>query len=201
MPPRSEERTAARGTDPDHRRRMARPGRQHPFWTRVRPTRAMVRQSVYDILGTRVVGARMLDLYAGAGTVGFGRCLGERPLSTFVERHREALALIARTAERFGCRDRCSLVGADVRRWLRGASEQTMAADLCYVDAPYRDPELESVLELLGAAHRVLSCANITAPAKFPSRSATSHGSARRVTGLTTISFLQRNAAPSDGTA
>ena len=73
-------------------------------------------------------------------------------MATFVERHREALALIAKTAERFGCRDRCTLVGADVRRWLRGASAQTEEADLCYVDAPYQDPELDSVLELLGAS-------------------------------------------------
>ena len=33
----------------------------------VRPTRSLVRQSLFDILGQRVVGARMLDLYAGAG--------------------------------------------------------------------------------------------------------------------------------------
>ena len=122
-----------------------------PSGREVRPTRAMVRQSVYDILGTRVVGARVLDLYAGAGTVGFEALSRGAATATFVERHREALALIAKTAERFGCSDRCTLVGADVRRWLRGASAQTEEADLCYVDAPYQDPELESVLELLGA--------------------------------------------------
>src|ERR1700722_10535012 len=118
----------------------------------VPPTRAMVRQSVFDILGARVVGARMIDLYAGAGTVGFEALSRGATTVTFVERHREALALIARTAERFGCRDRCSIVGADVPRWVRGAAAQTEEADLCYVDAPYQDPELENVLELLGAA-------------------------------------------------
>src|ERR1019366_526781 len=97
-----------------------------------RATRAWVRQSLYDILGNRVVGARMLDLYAGPGTVGFEALSRGAATVTFVERRREALALIAKTAERFGCRERCSIVGADVRRWLRGASEQTEAAALCY---------------------------------------------------------------------
>ncbi len=171
------------------------PGRE------VRPTRAMVRQSVFDILGTRVVGARILDLYAGAGTVGFEALSRGAVRVTFVERHREALAMIAKTAERFGCRDRCSIVGADVRRWLRGAAAQTVEADLCYVDAPYQDPELESVLELLGAAPpRLVVCEHHRAR-EIPETigNLTRFREARY--GLTTISFLQRNAAPSDGTA
>ena len=166
----------------------------------VRPTRSMVRQSVFDILGTRVVGARMIDLYAGAGTVGFEALSRGAAFVTFVERHRQALVLITRTAERFGCRDRCHVVGADVRRWLRSAAAETEAADLCYLDAPYRDPELDSVLELLGAAPpRLVVCEHHRA-----------RGIAERIGhlerirearyGLTTISFLQRTAAPSDGT-
>jgi 16S rRNA (guanine966-N2)-methyltransferase len=172
-----------------------------PSGREVRPTRAMVRQSVYDILGSRVVGARMLDLYAGAGTVGFEALSRGAATVTFVERHREALALIASTAERFGCRDRCSLVGADVPRWLRGALAQTEEADICYVDAPYRDPELERVLELLGAAPpRLVVCEHHRAR-EIPEHigNLTRFREARY--GLTTISFLQRNAAPSDGTA
>src|ERR1022692_2059324 len=171
------------------------PGRE------VRPTRAMVRQAVFNILGTGVVGARMLDLYAGAGTVGFEALSRGAASATFVERHREALALIAKTAERFGCRDRCTLVGADVPRWLRGAAAQTAEADLCYVDAPYQDPELERVLELLGAAPpRLVVCEHHRAR-EIPEQigNLTRFREARY--GLTTISFLQRNAAPSDGTA
>jgi 16S rRNA (guanine966-N2)-methyltransferase len=172
-----------------------------PSGREVRPTRAMVRQSVFDILGTRVLRARMLDLYAGAGTVGFEALSRGASAVTFVERHREALALIAKTAERFGCRDQCTLVGADVRRWLRGATALTTEADLCYVDAPYQDPELDSVLELLGAAPpRLVVCEHHRAR-EIPEQigDLTRFREARY--GLTTISFLQRGAAPSDGTA
>src|SRR5580693_4049272 len=172
-----------------------------PSGREVRPTRAMVRQSLFDILGTRVVGARMLDLYAGAGTVGFEALSRGAAAVTFVERHREALALIAKTADRFGCRDRCRIVGADVRRWLRGATAETAAADLCYVDAPYQDPELDAVLELLGASPpRLVVCEHHRA------RGIAEHIGGLTLTrdaryGLTTISFLQRDAAASAGTA
>jgi 16S rRNA (guanine966-N2)-methyltransferase len=172
-----------------------------PSGREVRPTRAMVRQSVFNILGSGVVGARVIDLYAGAGTVGFEALSRGAASATFVERHREALALIAKTAERFGCRDRCTLVGADVRRWLRGASALTAEADLCYVDAPYQDPELDSVLELLGAAPpRLVVCEHHRAR-EIPEQIGMLARFREARYGLTTISFLQRDAAPSDGTA
>jgi 16S rRNA (guanine966-N2)-methyltransferase len=172
-----------------------------PSGLEVRPTRSLVRQSLFDILGQRVVGARMLDLYAGAGTVGFEALSRGAATVTFVERHREALVLIARTADRFGCRDRCKIVGAEVRRWLRGAGAETAAADLCYVAAPYQDPELDAVLDLLGTSPpRLVVCEHHRA------RGIGEHiGTLTRFRearyGLTTISFLQRDAAPSDGTA
>lgn len=167
----------------------------------VRPTRSLVRQSLFDILGRRVVGARILDLYAGAGTVGFEALSRGAASVTFVERNRDALQLIARTADRFGCRDRCSIVGAEVRRWLRTIPAETAAADICYVDAPYQDPELDAVLELLGASPpRLVVCEHHRA------RVIAEHiGSLMRTRdaryGLTTISFLQPDAAPTDGAA
>jgi 16S rRNA (guanine966-N2)-methyltransferase len=167
----------------------------------VRPTRSLVRQSLFDILGPRVVGARMLDLYAGAGTVGFEALSRGAVAVTFVERHRDALGLIAKTAERFGCRDRCTIVGADVRRWLRGAAAETSSADLCYVDAPYQDPELDAVLELLGASPpRLVVCEHHRARGIAQQIGKLSKTRDARY-GLTTISFLQRDAAPSDGSA
>jgi 16S rRNA (guanine966-N2)-methyltransferase len=167
----------------------------------VRPTRSLVRQSLFDILGQRVVGARMLDLYAGAGTVGFEALSRGAATVTFVERHRDALQLIAKTADRFGCRDRCRIVGAEVPRWLRTAPEETAAADICYVDAPYQDPELEAVLELLGASPpRLVVCEHHRARVIAEHIGLLTRTREARY-GLTTISFLQPDAAPTDGTA
>src|SRR5579863_5351953 len=169
-----------------------------PTGREVRPTRAMVRQSVFDILGTRVVGARFLDLYAGAGTVGFEALSRGAASVTFVERHRDALRLIAKTADTFGCRDRCAIVGAEVRRWLRTAPPETASADICYVDAPYQDPELEAVLDLLGASPpRLVVCEHHRARVIAEHIGLLTRTREARY-GLTTISFLQPDAAPRD---
>ncbi|NLG83400.1 MAG: hypothetical protein GX493_02065 [Firmicutes bacterium] len=43
-------------------------GPRHPG---LRPTAERVRKAVFDILGPRVIGAMVLDLFAGAGGLGF----------------------------------------------------------------------------------------------------------------------------------
>lgn len=121
-----------------------------PRGAAVRPTRAMVRQALFNVLGNRVADVVFLDLFAGAGTVGFEALSRGARQAVFVERDAANLRLIAQSAARFGCRDRCVLVRRDAARWLRDRPEAASAADVCFVDAPYRDPDVETVLALLG---------------------------------------------------
>jgi 16S rRNA (guanine(966)-N(2))-methyltransferase RsmD len=163
-----------------------------PRRSSIRPTRGLIRQSLFNILGARIEGAHVLDLYAGAGTVGFEALSRGAASATFVDQQREALAAIAETAARFGCGDRCRPVGADVVRWLRHAPDELHAASLCFVDAPYGDPELDSVLAALGAAPPALVVCEHHARRRVPERI----GGLLRVRevrhGLTILSFLQR---------
>ena len=122
-----------------------------PRGTSLRPTTALVRQALFNILGERVVGASFLDLYAGAGTVGFEALSRGAASVTFVERDRAVIDLVRTSAERLGCADRCRLVAAEVVGWLRRASAQLPATDICYLDAPYRDDESAVSVVLIAA--------------------------------------------------
>src|SRR5215510_15092923 len=52
----------------------------------LRPTPDLVRQAIFNSLGARVVGARVLDLFSGSGALGL-ECLSRRAsLVTSVER-------------------------------------------------------------------------------------------------------------------
>jgi 16S rRNA (guanine966-N2)-methyltransferase len=121
-----------------------------PRGMEVRPTRGMVRQALFNILGARVAGARVVDLYAGAGSLGFEALSRGAVHATFVDRRPQSLALIAATARRFGCEDRVELVAADAVAWLRRHPPQVGDAGICFADAPYRDDRLTAALELLG---------------------------------------------------
>ena len=116
----------------------------------VRPTRSMVRASLFNILGDRVIDARVLDLYAGAGTLGFEALSRGADQVVFVDHDARSLGCIAATAAEFRCAERCDLVAAEVLRHLRRAGAELCRFDIAFLDAPYRDPELEQVLETLG---------------------------------------------------
>ena len=121
-----------------------------PRGLEVRPTRGMVRQALFNILGTRVAGVPVVDLYAGAGSLGFEALSRGALRATFVDRRPQSLALVRETARRFGCEDRVEVVNADTIAWLRRGPAQVGGAGVCFVDAPYRDERLTEALELLG---------------------------------------------------
>src|SRR2546430_3279091 len=73
-----------------------------------RPTRSMIRQSLFDILGAAVAGAAVLDVYAGAGTVGFEALSRGAQEVVLVEHGRQAVTAIRGTAARLGGADRRS---------------------------------------------------------------------------------------------
>lgn len=125
----------------------------------VRPTTALVRRALFDILGPTVVGARLVDLYAGAGTVGFEALSRGAAEVVFVERDRRLAALVTATAQRLGCEPRCHVVVAEVARWVNRHPEKLAESDVVFVDAPYRDPALEPTLQLIGSHRpRLLVC-------------------------------------------
>ncbi|TMD42726.1 MAG: 16S rRNA (guanine(966)-N(2))-methyltransferase RsmD [Chloroflexi bacterium] len=51
-----------------------------------RPTTAMVREALFNIIGDSIRGARVLDLFAGAGTLGIEALSRGATHATFVER-------------------------------------------------------------------------------------------------------------------
>jgi 16S rRNA (guanine966-N2)-methyltransferase len=117
-----------------------------------RPTRAMVREALFNILGDEVVGARVVDLFAGAGTVGFEALSRGAHNVQFVDRDERALGHVRATAQRLRCTARCHLVPADALRWVESQPTELSAATLVFVDAPYRDDTVVKVLEVLGKA-------------------------------------------------
>src|SRR5689334_17891786 len=96
----------------------------------VRPTTALVRKALFDILGDNVEGSVFLDLYAGTGAVAFEALSRGAARTVVVERDAALLQLVRSTATRLGCSDRVRVVGADVVTWLRARPGDLVAADI-----------------------------------------------------------------------
>ena len=59
-----------------------------------RPTTDFVRQAVFSILGDKVEGARVLDLFAGSGALGLEALSRGAIACTFVDEHRQSINVI-----------------------------------------------------------------------------------------------------------
>jgi 16S rRNA (guanine966-N2)-methyltransferase len=112
-----------------------------PKGWKVRPTSDRVREAVFSILGERVRGAQVLDLYCGTGALAIEALSRGAERAILVDRDtRPALGNV----QRLGLDERAELVRADVGRWLGEVSSAAFAGkfDLVFVDAPYRLADL-----------------------------------------------------------
>jgi 16S rRNA (guanine(966)-N(2))-methyltransferase RsmD len=118
----------------------------------VRPTSDKLRETLFNVLGAAVEGARVLDGFAGTGAIGIEAISRGAAAVTFVERHPKAAALVGENVGRCGVADRCAIIRAGfieaARRELRGE-----AFDIVVIDPPYDDDEadLEAALDAAAA--------------------------------------------------
>ena len=108
-----------------------------PSGTAVRPTPGRVKEALFSIIGERIAGARVLDLYAGSGAIGFEALSRGAEYVTFVELHKPTAALIEETAERLGVRQRAGITCAPAERAVQRVSGRF---DFVYADPPYGLP-------------------------------------------------------------
>jgi len=115
----------------------------------------MLRRSLFDILGPGIVGKVVLDLYAGAGSLGIEALSRGAARCDFVERDRrtanvvkENLAALAGAAD--SARGRVH--SGAVERWIERNGRALREYDLVLLDPPYGDPGLMAVLASIGRA-------------------------------------------------
>ena len=123
-----------------------------PRWEGLRPTSDALRETLFNILGTRVAGARVLDGHAGTGALGIEAISRGAAHVTFVDHDRRALALVARNLARCGVTGGYAIVAASVTSVVGRAVAP--AFDLILLDPPYAR---EAPDDLLARAGEVVS--------------------------------------------
>lgn len=116
-----------------------------------RPATDRIRESLFAILEPDLEGARVLDLFAGAGTLGIEALSRGAAHATFVERSADALAALRRNVVATGFTDRSDVVAANVLAYL--GRPPGAPYDVVFCDPPFADAAvLEEVLRRLPAA-------------------------------------------------
>lgn len=119
----------------------------------VRPTTERVRSAIFNILQPDVVeGSRVLDLYAGTGSLGIEALSRGARQADFVERNRRQCRVIQENLDFTGYSDVGRVACTEVLDWLQrfaANSNDRDSYDLVVLDPPYRMGEPTPTLEQL----------------------------------------------------
>jgi 16S rRNA (guanine966-N2)-methyltransferase len=115
----------------------------------LRPTASKVREALFNIIGTNIVGASFLDLYAGTGAVGFEALSRGAEGVVFVEINPIRCRVIKELAKSLGYKDKIKIYKMDVFKYLLGTKKRGEAFDFIFIDPPYQSEEIMKILPLL----------------------------------------------------
>jgi 16S rRNA (guanine966-N2)-methyltransferase len=107
----------------------------------LRPTSDFVRESLFNMVGGLMEGRVAVDLFAGTGAIGLEALSRGAEHALFIERDREAVALIHRNIARLRYEDRTHVRLADAYRWARNFQRIDDRPLAIFLDPPYRDAE------------------------------------------------------------
>ena len=117
-----------------------------------RPITDRVKEALFDILGPSIAGTRVLDLFAGTGSVGIEALSRGAAHATFVEREWRAIRTIEENLDITGLAERARVVQEDVFRFLAPQAGQPF--DIVHIAPPqYRSLWARTLQALNGTAH------------------------------------------------
>jgi 16S rRNA (guanine(966)-N(2))-methyltransferase RsmD len=118
-----------------------------------RPTSDKLRETLFNVLGPRVAGAKFVDLYAGSGAVGIEAMSRGAGFVWFAENAPVAVAAIRANLRALKIGGGYALEDRGVARLLASLAKSARAeADVVFLDPPYEAvEEYERTMESLGA--------------------------------------------------
>lgn len=115
-----------------------------------RPTLDRTREALFNILQTRVRGAKVLDLFAGSGALGLEALSRGAQSAVFCDVSRQACAVIQKNIEALRAQDRSRLLCCDAMDALARLAGESF--DVVFLDPPYRKGLVDKALVGLVAA-------------------------------------------------
>ena len=112
------------------------------------PMSERARSAIFNILGSKIIDAEVLDAFAGSGAVGLEALSRGASHATFIEKHRVASKIISENIDLLGVGSSSKVIATSVNNWLETADSPKF--DIIFADPPYHNEQLSTVKKLLG---------------------------------------------------
>ncbi len=124
----------------------------YPKVKAVRPTMDRVKETLFNVLGSDVEDARVLDLFAGCGGLGFEALSRGARSATFVDVHSASIDAIRKNITNFDLDKQTSVLRKDVLAAIALLSQKKHEFDLILLDPPYgTDITKKTLMKIYGS--------------------------------------------------
>ena len=123
-----------------------------PKSAETRPIMDRVKTALFDILAPDIIGMRVLDVFAGVGSVGIEALSRGAASATFVERSPEAFRLVRENLALTNLSGQAEVIRGDAFAYLQQAAAAGRRFDLVYVAPPQYEGLARQALTQLDAA-------------------------------------------------
>lgn len=118
----------------------------------VRPTADRVKESVFNIIGSKIIGARVLDLFAGTGNLGLESWSRGAEAITFIDESKESLRLVESNIAKCRAQADCMVIKGNAVNVIDRLYRQGQRFDFAFCDPPYNKGWLDKIVAALKAA-------------------------------------------------
>ncbi len=153
-----------------------------PKGSNIRPTSDRVRSAIFNLIGQDLTGLRVLDLFAGTGSLGLDSLSRGAVWVLFVDRSPKSIHLIKRNLALCGYENRAGLLRWNLRKGMPRDHPMVKGCfDLAFLDPPYGQNLIPSSLTRLTAMDVLSSGSYVIAETAKAERAPCLVGELRRV--------------------
>lgn len=115
----------------------------------IRPVAMLVKKACFDVLSEVVVSAKVLDLFAGSGSLGFEALSLGAKRALFIESDSKASMSINQNIRQLGVSEKAELLSIDAFSAVQRLAAKGQKFDLIFIDPPYYKGMLTKALQTL----------------------------------------------------
>ncbi len=114
-----------------------------------RPTLDRVKESLFNIVQSKIEESIVLDLFAGSGAIGIEFLSRGCRTAYLCDKSNKAVNMIHQNLEKTRLQSNAVVVNKDYKKCLQDFSKQNIAFDIIYIDPPYKDDIAVNSVEMI----------------------------------------------------
>jgi len=122
-----------------------------PKGIKIRPTADRIRESIFNILSSRILNSVVIDLFAGTGALGIEALSRGASFAIFMDTDKEAISVIEKNIAVCRLDGRIKIIRADIARNKIAFNNEIPSVNLVFMDPPYNKNLIKPALINLSA--------------------------------------------------